>query len=107
MEFIYGYIRNICIFMLVITLILNIFPEKSNKKYIKLFAGFLLLLLIFHPIVKYKKSDVDIEKVMNKYYKVDIDYDTDVEKNMEEIQTKMFERISEEYEYQSEKNNGN
>lgn len=38
MEFVYGYIRNISIFMIVTTLILNIFPEKSSKKYIKLFG---------------------------------------------------------------------
>ncbi|MFR8737641.1 MAG: stage III sporulation protein AF [Eubacterium sp.] len=42
--------------MIVTTLILNIFPENSSKKYIKLFAGFLLLMLIFNPIVKYKKQ---------------------------------------------------
>lgn len=107
MEFIYGYIRNICIFMLVITLILNIFPEKSYKKYIKLFAGFLLLMLIFNPIVKYKKSNTDIQKILEDGYKIDIDYDKNVEKDVEEIQTKMFERISDRYENQSEKSDGN
>ena len=42
MEFIYSYIKNICIFMLVITIITNIFPEKRYIKYIKFFAGILL-----------------------------------------------------------------
>lgn len=107
MEFVYGYIRNICIFMLVITLILNIFPEKSYKKYIKLFAGLLLLLIVFNPIIKIKNSKLDIGKMIEKYYKVNIDFNTNYEGEMEEIQTKMFERISEKYEEQSEENKGN
>ena len=32
MEFLYQYIKNICIFSLVISLVLNIFPESSSKK---------------------------------------------------------------------------
>jgi len=50
MEFIYSYIKNICIFMLVITIITNIFPEKRYIKYIKFFAGILLILIVLSPV---------------------------------------------------------
>ena len=95
MEFVYGYIRNISIFMIVTTLILNIFPEKSSKKYIKLFAGFLLLMLIFNPIVKYKKNNINVDKISN------------LENSVNKFREDLFERISEKYEDESEKNNGN
>ena len=107
MEFMYGYIKNICIFMLVITLILNIFPEKSYIKYIKLFAGILLLLIVFNPILKIKNSNLDIGKIIEKYYEVNVDFNMDLENDVEEIQTKMFERIGEKYEEQSKESNGN
>lgn len=51
MEFLYNYVKNICVFMLVITLILNIFPDRQYIKYIKLFAGLLLIISAITPIV--------------------------------------------------------
>lgn len=95
MEFIYGYIKNICVFTLVITLILNIFPDKKYKKYIKLFAGLLLLALIFSPIVKFKKDYLDIEQMISKY--AHGSFHIDLEEGIGELETKMYERIQYEY----------
>lgn len=107
MEFVYGYIRNISIFMIVTTLILNIFPEKSSKKYIKLFAGFLLLMLIFNPIVKYKKNNINVDKIISEYSRVKIDKNSNLENSVNKFREDLFERISEKHEDESEKNNGN
>ena len=107
MEFVYGYIRNISIFMIVTTLILNIFPEKSSKKYIKLFAGFLLLMLIFNPILKYKKNNINVDKIISEYSHVKIDKNSNLENSVNKFREDLFERISEKYEDESEKNNGN
>lgn len=101
MEFIYSYIKNICVFTLVITLILNIFPDKRYKKYIKLFAGLLLLALIFNPIIKFKETDFNINKMVSEY--AHGSYDIDLEDGVEELETKMYERISNEY----KEDNGN
>lgn len=95
MEFIYSYIKNICVFTLVITLILNIFPDKRYKKYIKLFAGLLLLALIFNPITKLKKTNFDLNKIITDY--AHGSYDVDFEDSVEELEKKMYERISDEY----------
>ena len=67
MEFLYQYIKNICIFSLVISLVLNIFPESSSKKYIKLFAGIVLLALIVNPIINIKNNSGDIEQIIKSY----------------------------------------
>ena len=101
MDFLYSYIKNICVFTLVITLILNIFPDKKYKKYIKLFAGLLLLALIFNPIVKLKKTDFNIHEIISQYSHGT--YYIDLEDGMEELETKMYERISNEY----KEDNGN
>ena len=92
MEFVYGYIRNISIFMIVTTLILNIFPEKSSKKYIKLFAGFLLLMLIFNPIVKYKKNNINVDKIISEYSHVKIDKNSNLENSVNKFREDLFER---------------
>lgn len=101
MEFVYSFVKNICVFTLVITLILNIFPDSRYKKYIKLFAGVLLIALVFNPIVQWKNSKVDINKMISKYSHGS--FDIDLQSDVEEIENKLYERISNEY----KENNGN
>ena len=92
MEFLYQYIKNICVFTLVITLILNIFPDRQYLKYIKLFAGLLLILLAINPIVNLGKKRIDISDIIDKFYYSEITVDSDMSDSLNEIQTKVYER---------------
>lgn len=95
MEFLYSFVKNVCVFTLVVTLILNIFPDSKYKKYIKLFAGVLLIALVFNPIVQWKNSKVDINKIIFEYSHGT--YDIDLQLDIKEIENKMNERIGNEY----------
>lgn len=95
MEFLYSFVKNICVFTLVITLILNIFPDSKYKKYIKLFAGILLIALVFNPIVHWKNSKVDINQIISGYTQGD--YNIDLQSDVENIENKMYERVRNEY----------
>lgn len=95
MEFLYSYVKNICVFMLVITLILNIFPDRQYIKYIKLFAGLLLIISAITPIINFGKQRIDITKVIDKYYSKEITMDSDISDSVREMQTKVYERVRE------------
>lgn len=95
MEFLYSYVKNICVFMLVITLILNIFPDRQYIKYIKLFAGLLLIISAITPIINLGKQRIDITKVIDKYYSKEITMDSDISDSVREMQTKVYERVRE------------
>lgn len=94
MEFIYNYVKNICVFMLVITLILNIFPDRQYQKYIKLFAGLLLIILAMNPIVNFGKKRIDVSGIIDQYYAKEITMDANISDSVKEIQTKVYERVS-------------
>lgn len=95
MEFIYNHIKNICTFMLLISLLLNIFPDMRYKKYIKLFAGLLLIILAMNPIINLGKKRIDVPKIIDQYYSKEISMDADISDSVKEIQTKVYERVSE------------
>ena len=80
---------------MVITLILNIFPDRQYLKYIKLFAGLLLILLAINPIVNLGKKRIDISDIIDKFYYSEITVDSDMSDSLNEIQTKVYERMSE------------
>ena len=85
MEFIYSYIKNICIFMLVITIITNIFPERRYIKYIKFFAGILLILIVLSPVFKITKKNINI------------DAKNQLDTRLNDFEKKIEERLSEKY----------
>ena len=95
MQFVFNYVKNICVFVLIITIILNIFPERQYIKYIKLFAGILLIALVFNPVIRIDKSRINIPKIIEKYSNQKINLNVDMDKEMEEIQKKVQERVSE------------
>ena len=96
MDFFYYFIKNICIFTLVITLFLNIFPRKQYLKYIKLFAGLLLIVSALSPIINWKKSKYNISDIIEKNYSMNIETENiNIEKKLNEMQTKISERICE------------
>ena len=71
MQFIFSYIKNICSFMIIITLILNLFPNKSYLKYIKFVAGLLLLIIVLRPILDIKKIKININDIFEQYSETD------------------------------------
>lgn len=96
MKSLFEFTQNICTFTLVMTLLLNIFPHSFNKKYVKLFAGILLICLIFNPIVNWKKYKFDIENMISSYTYGQLE--TDLNRNISELESKMTERLENEVE---------
>ena len=71
--------------MLVITIITNIFPEKRYIKYIKFFAGILLILIVLSPVFKITKKDINI------------DAKNQLDTRLNDFEKKIEERLSEKY----------
>ena len=46
MEELFNWIRNITYYLIFITVVGNLLPDKKYEKYIKLFAGMVLILLV-------------------------------------------------------------
>lgn len=50
MDELYGWVRNITYYLIFMTVVSNILPNKKYEKYIKLFAGMILILLVLQPL---------------------------------------------------------
>ena len=51
MNFLYDWMKNIIIFMILITVILNLLGKSNYRKYMGLVSGLLLVLLVITPII--------------------------------------------------------
>lgn len=93
MEIVFGYIKNIVYFTLFVNLLLIFFPNKSYVKYIKFFAGILLVLVAVEPLVNFDKIQSEIEKSFEKY-SLEI-MNEEITENVNELETKILDRVLE------------
>ncbi len=57
MEEAYTWIKNIVIYMLLNTIIMNLLGNKSYKKYVSIVSGMILVLIVISPLMKLMKLD--------------------------------------------------
>jgi stage III sporulation protein AF len=66
MEFIYTWIRNIVIYMLLNTVIMNLVGGKNYKKYISIVSGMILVLIVIAPIMDFMKLEDKLNLFLDK-----------------------------------------
>lgn len=60
MTELYGWVRNITCYLIFMTVITNILPNKKYEKYIRLFAGMVLILIVLKPLTSGLRLDDQI-----------------------------------------------
>ena len=51
------YIKEILFFLILTAVINNLLPNNSYKKYVRLFTGLILIIILISPILPYLKMD--------------------------------------------------
>ncbi len=65
MEELYTWIRNIVVYMIMNTIVMNLLGNKSYKKYISIVSGMILVLIVITPILKLVKLDQSLDYFFN------------------------------------------
>ncbi len=63
MGVLYEWIRNIVIYMILNTIVMNLLGNSSYKKYVSIVSGMILVLIVVSPFIKYLK----VEDKLNYY----------------------------------------
>ena len=71
LNYIYEWIENIAFYMVLIVAFMQMIPGESYKKYIRFFAGLILILMLTGPIFKlfgmdkfqYKEYQKELERI--------------------------------------------
>lgn len=49
---IYGWVKDIIFYLILMTMLMNLLPDNKYRKYVRLFAGMLLIIIVVSPISK-------------------------------------------------------
>lgn len=52
LKFIYEWIENIAFYLVILVAVMQMIPQSSYQKYIRFFAGMILILMLAGPILK-------------------------------------------------------
>ena len=63
LEQLYGWIQNIAVYLIVISAVMHAIPGKDYGKYIRIFSGLVLILLIFTPLLKITGMEQDFRSI--------------------------------------------
>ena len=78
LEYIYLWMKNLACYLVLIVAIMQMIPGEHNKKYIRIFAGMILILMLTEPISKifglskmqndtFQKESARIEEILNSW----------------------------------------
>lgn len=94
MGFLTDYIKEIIGFVVISGLVVNILPDNKNLKYIKLFTGLVITLLLISPVLKL--GNIDIESILMSQAGTEVSTDQ-IKKDIDEKLYEEYTKISEEY----------
>lgn len=84
----YGWIEDITIYMIVVTLVYKLSANSSYKPYIKLFTGLLMVIIIMTPIAKIWNGDIGMSLKKESY-----DWELESARISQEIYTEESKKI--------------
>ena len=95
MEEIYVWIRNIIIYMILNTIVLNLLGNKSYKKYVSIVSGMILVLIVISPLIKY----MELEEILDYYLKSNdfVIETSDFKSDLNRMEAKQSDLIFQEY----------
>ena len=59
------YIKNIGYFLILMSLVSNVMPDNSYKKYCRMFCGLILVVLVINPFYEFLNYEGDIEDIFS------------------------------------------
>lgn len=94
-EEIYSWIKNIVIYLIINTVIMNFLGNKSYKKYVGIVSGMILVLIVVSPLIKFMKLEENLD-----YFLQSNDFSiesSDFKHNLSQMEEKQSNAIFAEY----------
>lgn len=72
-EFLYEWVRSLAYYMVLMTAILQVIPNKEYKKYIQFYMGLIIVLMLCTPILKIMGMEEQLfERYKSNVYELEI-----------------------------------
>lgn len=92
---VYAWIRNIVVFMMINTIIMNLLGNKSYKKYVSIASGMILVLIVVSPLVKILKLQENLDYFLESHnFTLDV---SDFKNELNQMETDQKDKLLTDY----------
>lgn len=93
MDLLYGWVKNLVCFYILMTAVLHLLPSGSYRKYVRFFGGLLLVILLLSPILEwFRDPDLLLQKVSYESFWQEMDTVRLDVKGMEKVQQQAYKK---------------
>ena len=85
-----NYIKGICYFVIIMTVIFQMFPKDDYLKSVRMIAGFILMMILISPITEQWGNNFDVNSLMSQF---ELEDNYDLEIKLEEFNDEIQKRI--------------
>lgn len=85
------WIKTLVGYLLIVSVVTQMMPNRNYEQYVKLFTGFLLIILILHPVLKIGSANVFLEGKIHEFVQEQEELEAQIG-----IQSEEFRKKSEE-----------
>lgn len=91
LDYIFGWIKDIVFYLILLTMVMHLLPNKQYHKYVKLFAGMLLVIIVISPMTQLLNWDHIFDfHYMEKSYEQEVSGMTEEIKQLQSVQQDEF-----------------
>ena len=96
--FLYGWIRDIAYYTLLMVVVLHVLPDRNQKKYLQFFMGIVLIILVLSPFLSFTGLNrrMDLAYARSTYDEELQDFQRQQEALTEEYETYLTEQLAQE-----------
>ncbi len=87
------WIKSLVGYMLIVSVVMQMLPNKKYEQYVKLFTGFLLIVLILQPVLKIGSASTFLEEQINKFVQEQENLEEQIGIQSEKLQIEDQERL--------------
>ncbi len=93
--YLYGWIRGIAYYMVLVTAVMQVTASESYRKYIRLFTGIILVLMILAPVTQFLEAgEKELGSLGTEYEKIT----ENIQEKVEEMEQENMPELKEGYE---------
>ncbi len=85
------WIKTLVGYLLIISVVTQMMPNRKYEQYVKLFTGFLLIILILQPVLKIESANAFLEGKIHEFVQEQEELETQIG-----VQSEVFQKKSEE-----------
>lgn len=91
------WIKTLVGYLLIISVVTQMMPNRKYEQYVKLFTGFLLIILILHPVLKIGSANTFLEDKIHTFVQEQEELEAQIG-----VQSEAFQKKSEELQQENQ-----